>query len=322
MNSNFVKKKISNNYKKICLKNVILVPHAINFENPDIPGAEATYLYNSYFKNSKVIQIYGNDIIGRLYVVDNIGLYVIGEGKANSAASMSALLSSQIFELESSQYILCGSCGCAHGRGVVGDVYIIDTCIDYDFGNIIDSREVDVPNGQTWFPDLNLSHFANIKLNSKIVTSIFEKYKEEKIFSSDKLTNIMGEAFDGAKWSLRHPKVIQGTSVTSDSYWKGNYKHQIADEACKVYKTKFPYYATVMEDTAVARVLFQYDKLDNLVIIRYSVNMDTFLKGQNPQNLWMNNDFHANVGSPDGFNEFIPDICASGSKICWDIVNS
>ena len=304
------------------MKKVILVPHAINFENPDIPGAEATYLYNIYFKNAKMIQFYGKDIIGRIYITGNIALYIIGGGKVNSAASMSALLSSQIFDLDNTQFILCGSCGCAQDRGVVGDIYIVDTCVDYDFGNLIDPCEFDTPNGQTWFPDFNLSHFANIKLNTEKITSIFEKYKDENIFSSDKLTSIMGKAFDNKKWALRKPKVIQASSVTSDSYWKGSYKHQIADDACKAYKTKSPYFATVMEDSAVARVLSQYNMLDNFIIIRYSVNMDTFLKGQNPQNLWIDNDFEADEGSPDGFNEFIPDICASGSKICWDIVNS
>ena len=96
----------------------------------------------------------------------------------------------------------------------------------------------------------------------------------------------MSRTFDGADWAVRDPKVLRGTTATGDNYWKGQYGHANALLMTQTYGCPDPYATTEMEDIAIARTAQQLGMLDRLIIIRDSVNMDTFMQGATPESLW------------------------------------
>ena len=95
----------------------------------------------------------------------------------------------------------------------------------------------------------------------------------------------MKETFKGEDWATRKPEILKATSVTSDSYWKSKHVSESAQEICKHYKCKHDYMASQMEDASTALVFKKFNMLDKLIVLRYSVNMDVFMAGQNPQEL-------------------------------------
>lgn len=96
----------------------------------------------------------------------------------------------------------------------------------------------------------------------------------------------MSAAFDGAEWAVRDPKVLRGTTVTGDNYWKGYRDHANAVLMNETYGCPDPYALTEMEDVALAVVLDRMGMLDKYIIIRDSVNMDVFMNGASPESLW------------------------------------
>ena len=93
-------------------------------------------------------------------------------------------------------------------------------------------------------------------------------------------------AFGGAEWALRDPKVLRGTTVTADNYWKGEYDHANALKMIQVYGCPDPYVTTEMEDNAVCAAARRMGMLDRVIVLRVSVNMDVFMNGVTPERLW------------------------------------
>ena len=90
----------------------------------------------------------------------------------------------------------------------------------------------------------------------------------------------------GEEWAARPPRVLKGTSVTSDDYWKGEYDHQNVLLVRDTYGCPDPYAAAEMEDIAICRALDSFGMLDRLIILRDAVNMDVFTLGSTPESLW------------------------------------
>lgn len=134
---------------KIKLKAVILVPYVASSLGADVPHAEAEYFYKHYFYDSETYQVIGSTIEGRLYIKDDVALYITGEGKTNSALNTTALLSYCRFDLENTKFILCGCCGSARDLGVAGDIYFISDAVDYDLGHFVDIRDKQNQDGAT-----------------------------------------------------------------------------------------------------------------------------------------------------------------------------
>lgn len=123
------------------LKTIILVPYVASGESSETPSAEAKYLYDEHFKDCEYKQILGQGLEGRLYIKDEVGLYIIGEGKTNASMYCTALVNCKDFDLSATKFMLFGCCGCAKDEGVVGDIYFISETVDTELGHHADSRE-------------------------------------------------------------------------------------------------------------------------------------------------------------------------------------
>ena len=123
------------------LKAVILVPYVASGEDSEVPAAEAKSLYEEHFNNAETKQVLGTGLEGRLYINDEIGLYIIGEGKTNASMYTTALFNCTDLDLNNTRFVLFGCCGCAKDFGVVGDIYFIAQAVDSELGHHADSRE-------------------------------------------------------------------------------------------------------------------------------------------------------------------------------------
>lgn len=102
--------------------------------------------------------------------------------------------------------------------------------------------------------------------------------------------------FPGEDWRLRAPKVLKGTALTGDSYWKGVYGHKNALKIVDTFGCPDPYAVTEMEDLTMANAAACCGMLDRLITFRVVVDLDVFIGKDRPETLW---------GGNSGYNESV-----------------
>ena len=249
----------------------------------DFPG-EAQYYYEQYLMGAEKYDIPYSP--NKLYYKDGIAMCVLGMGKINAALSTMAILSDTRFDRSEAYIISTGCAGSSAGTTVMGDVFLITAAVDYDLGHHADARDLSDAEGTTWFHDADFDDAAVVRLNPELMDKVYAQVKDTPVETTEATRNYMRAAFDGADWAVREPKVLRGTTVTGDNYWKGQYGHLNALQMTEVYQCPDPYATTEMEDVAVARTVERMGMLDHLIIIRVSVNMDVFMLGTTPERLW------------------------------------
>ncbi len=172
------------------------------------------------------------------------------------------------------------------GSTVMGDVFVISAAVDYDLGHHADIREMEDRTAETWFYDEDFADAAVIRLNPELTDKVWELVKDLPMETTEKTRKYMSAAFDGAEWAIRDPKVLRGTTVTADNYWKGEYGHANALKMIRMYECPEPYMTTEMEDIAVCLAAKRMGMLDRVIVLRVSVNMDVFMIGSTPDRRW------------------------------------
>ena len=251
----------------------------------DFPG-EAQYYYEHYLTGADEYDVPYNS--GKLYYRDGIAMCVVGMGKINAALGTMAVLSDTRFDFTEAFIISTGCAGSNSGNTVMGDVFLITAAVDYDLGHHADARDLSDPEGTTWFHDANYDDVAVIRLNPELMEKVYALVKDAPVETTEATRSFMRAAFDGADWAVRDPRVLRGTTVTSDNYWKGRHGHLNALRMVEVYQCPDPYATAEMEDIAIARTAERMGMLDRLIIIRDSVNMDVFMLDTTPESLWGN----------------------------------
>ncbi len=266
--------------------NVLILPKFENGEmSGDFPG-EAQYYYEAYLEGGDAYDIKGGTPGSSLYVKDGVALYVTGMGKINTAMSLNSILLDPRFDFSDCYFISTGCAGSATEYSVMGDVFVITAAIDYDLGHHADPREMENPDAPTWFHDASYDSSSYKLLDQDLMDSIYALVKDVELETTDKTRAFMAYTFDNADWAVRDPKVLRGTTVTADNYWKGEYDQQNARAMCEVYGAPDPFALSEMEDVALAVVLDRFGLLDRYIIIRDSVNMVVFMNGVTPESLW------------------------------------
>ena len=251
----------------------------------DFPG-EAQYYYEQYLMGAEEYFVPYSSC--KLYYQDGVAMCVLGMGKINAALGTMAILSDARFDWSEAYIISTGCAGSSAGNTVMGDVFLITSAVDYDLGHHADARELSDPEGTTWFHDADFDDAAVVFLNPELMEKTYALIKDTPVETTFVTRNFMRAAFDGADWAVRDPRVLRGTAVTGDNYWKGQYGHLNALRMAEVYQCPDPYAITEMEEVAVARTAERMGMLDRLIIIRDSVNMDVFMLSATPESLWGN----------------------------------
>ena len=289
--------------EKISVKVLILPKFEIGDITGDFPG-EAQYYYDAYVKGGEEYEIKGGFESNPLYVKDGVALYVTGMGKVNSSLSLQAVLSDDRFDFSDCYFLSTGCAGSATEYTVMGDVFVITSCADFDLGHHADNREMADQSATTWFHDEGYDSSAFKLLNRELTDKVYELVKDTELSTTEKTRRVMALTFDNAEWAVRDPEVRKGTTVSGDNYWKGAYDEANARLICSTYGAPDPYALTEMEDVALAVVLDRYGYLDKYIIVRDSVNMDVFLYGTTPENLWSIDDSLASDESVESADVF------------------
>ena len=259
------------------------------FENGEMSGdfpGEAQYYHEAYTEGGDVYDIPGAPAGHQLYVKDGIALFVTGMGKVNTAVSLTSLLTDDRFDFSDAYFLATGCAGSSTEYTVMGDVFIITATIDYDLGHHADPREMTSGAVETWFHDASYDDVSHKILNQDLVSKVYDLVKDTEIETTEKTRAFMEAAFPGEEWAVRDPQVLLGTTVTGDNYWKGNFDEANARLMTETYDAPDPYAMSEMEDNAIAVALDRLGMLDRYIVIRDSVNMDVFMNGTNPENLW------------------------------------
>lgn len=251
----------------------------------DFPG-EAQLYYEGYCMGGEEYDIVGGFEGNKLYVKDGVAMYVTGMGKVNSSMSLFAVLSDDRFDFSNAYVISTGCAGSAPEYTVMGDVFLITAAVDFDLGHHADIRELSEGAITTWFHDPSYDSSSHKILNAELMDRLWELVKDVEVATTERTRNYMAAAFDNADWATRDPKVLRGTTVSGDNYWKGTYDHMNAELMVKTYGCPDPYATTEMEDAAMAVVMDRMGMLDRFIIVRDSVNMDVFMNGATPESLW------------------------------------
>lgn len=271
--------------RQIPIKVLILPKFEIGEMTGDAAG-EAQLYYERYLAGGDTYEIAAGTEGSSLYVKDGVALYVTGPGKVSSSLGLAAVLSDERFDFSDAYVLSTGCAGGAEGYSVMGDVFVITSAFDYDLGHHADPRDMESENRQTWFHSDDYDATSYVRFDDALTNRVYELVKDTQLKTTDDVRKAMSEAFDGAEWATRAPRVLPGTSATGDNYWKGEYDHQNALLMAQQYGTPDPYACCEMEDVAIAVTMRRYDMLDRLIVIRGAVNMDVFLFDDTPESLW------------------------------------
>ncbi len=269
----------------IPIKVLLLPKFEVDEMAGDFPG-EAQFYYEKYLAGGEEYTVKGGYEDHKLYVKDGVALYLPGMGKANAALSTMAVLSDSRFDFSNAYVISTGCAGSSRDTTVMGDVFVITGAVDYDLGHHADIRELKDGSSATWFHDSSYDDVSSLQLDPALMDKVYELVKDVPVKTTDRTRAYMLASFDGAAWAGRDPRVLRGTTVTGDNYWKGEYDHQNALLMTKTYGCTDPYAVTEMEDLALGQAIKRMGMLNRYIILRVSVNMDVFMYGASPESLW------------------------------------
>ena len=287
---------------------VLILPHfEVDQMSGDYPG-EAQYYYEEYLQGGEAYDVRGLPEDIRLFLKDGVALCLTGQGKVSAALAVSAILSDERFDFSDAYVLATGCAGAAKGYGVFGDVYVISAAVDYDLGHNADAREQSDDRAVTWYHDEDYDDVAAFMLDPGLTDAVFDLVKDTPLETSETAVAQLAESFPGEEWAARPPKVLKGTSVTGDNYWKGEYGHQNALLVRETYGCPDPYAASEMEDVAICQAMDNFGMLDRLIILRDAVNMDVFTSGSTPESLWgpKSEDELASDSSDESAGVFVP----------------
>ena len=136
------------NDDKIHVKVLILPKFEVGEMSGDFPG-EAQYYYEEYVEGGDVYDLENGTEGTKIYVKDDIALCLVGEGKVNSTLNTTALLSDERFDFSDAYILSTGCAGSAYEYGVMGDVYVISSAVDFDLGHSMNVFSLH-PFGDKW----------------------------------------------------------------------------------------------------------------------------------------------------------------------------
>lgn len=269
--------------------NVIIIPKfEIGEMSGDFPG-EAQLFYEEYCAGCEEIEVPHMPPTGHFYVNEEtgVGILVTGSGKTAAGLSLTALLSSGLYDY-SDAYIV--SVGCGGGSAAFcspGDVVLVTAACDYDLGHHVDAHERARDNTLImWFPDNDFADYEYKELNEDLYEKAYALIKDCPLRTTEETTTAMAENFSARDEEEILPSVRKGTALTGDNYWKGIYGHVTANFIADYYGCSYPYLVTEMEEVAIANAADCFDMRHRIISLRVIVNMDLFMDDETPESTW------------------------------------
>lgn len=247
-------------------------------ENTGDFAGEFQHWYEGYFTKAESLTIKGH--VNPLFVnVDGIAGTVVGMGKAEAAATLTAILSDQRLDFSHTYILVSGCGGISPERGTLGDVIWVDELVDYELGH--GWQQSDMVRGNeaegTFLIGDSYRASGHMVLNRNLAQWAFDTTKQMKLKDASEAREYRRRY--GLNAALLKPSLRMGLSITADSYWHGKASSKRADEVASDYGAG-TYMITQMEDSAFGIVARRFGLLDRLLICRDVVNFDQPYKGQ------------------------------------------
>ncbi|WP_330181468.1 purine nucleoside permease [Nocardia sp. NBC_01503] len=207
---------------------------------------------------------------------DHLCVAETGQGKANAATTMMAILGSGKFNFDKAYFLTAGIAGTPPDQGTLGSAVWARWVVDFDLGNHLDPAEAPgVPFGYRPVEDYNTAAF---QLDESLVDRVFDATREATLADSPEA------AADRAKYpgqQDRKPTVMKCDTMTGDDFYSGK---PLSDTARYIMdlrtKGQGAYCTTQMEDNATAAALKAHGYLDRYVSLRTVSNFDQPYPGQ------------------------------------------
>ncbi len=276
--------------ERIPVKVLIVPKFEIGDMDGDFPG-EAQLFYEHYCAGCEEIKIPHTTPTAQFYFnqENGVGLLITGAGKTAAGLSLMSLLSWDDYDFSDAMIVSVGCAGGSTGLCIYGDLVLVTAACDLELGHHTGRDELaDPENGLTWFPDHeSYSNYSCRQLNAALSEKAYQLIKDCPMRTTEKAKQVLAGNYPGEKWADREPCVLKGTAVTSDSYWKGVEDHANAVAAADYYACPDKYSVTEMEEIAVMNAAACFGLQDRVISLRVVVNMDTFLKGESAELLWL-----------------------------------
>ncbi|KAG8672417.1 hypothetical protein FPOAC2_05804 [Fusarium poae] len=223
----------------------------------------------------------------------NVALLVVGTALINASLSISALLTSPVFDLTKSYFILTGIAGVNPKRATIGSVAFARFAVQVDTQLEFDAREVPSEWGSGYVPMgadkpdqfPGIVHGSEVfELNSALRDYAFSVAKGVNLQDSPVAAenralwkNSPEGIFDAA---TQEPRVLEGDVLSSNTFWHGHRISEAMERVAKVYTAgQAEYTMTAQEDNALLAGLLNaalQGKVDfsRILLIRSASNFD------------------------------------------------
>jgi purine nucleoside permease len=126
-----------------------------------------------------------------VYYKDGIALCLAGQGKVTAALNTAAILSDTGFDFSDAYILSVGCGGMAEGYGILGDVFVISTAVDFDLGHRVDAREMPVGIETTWFHDESFDESAVVRLDQDLTDRVYNLVKDISLQTTDQTVRFL-----------------------------------------------------------------------------------------------------------------------------------
>lgn len=269
---------------------VLIVP---KFEIGQMSGdflGEAQLFFEHYCADCDEVSVPNATPTTQFYLNEDsgVGLLLTGSGKTAAGLSLMSLLSWDAYDFSDTTIVSVGCGGGSTGSCVLGDVVVVTAACDAELGHRTDLRELENPDaGITWFPDDSYIDYSFEPLNAELYDKVYGLIKDCPLRTTETSQHVLAKNFPDEEWASREPCVIKGTAISGDSYWKGATDHENARYIANYHNCADEYAVTEMEEVAIMNAAECFGIKDRVISLRVVVNLDTFLEGESPESLWL-----------------------------------
>jgi purine nucleoside permease len=252
---------------------------------------------------------------------------ITGEGHANAAATISALVYSGVFDLTKAYFLVAGIAGIDPKEGTVGSAAWARYVVDYGLSWEIDAREM--PAGWKYgYFGINTTG-PDVKPTFSYRTELYQ-VNEDLLQRALRLSQnvVLDDSADAQTFRANYgyapasepPKVIQCDTASGDTWFAGTVLGERAEDWTKLLTDGSGTYCTTeQEDNATFEVLKRASSLglldvNRVAILRTGSDFDRPYPGQSDA------DGLVNYGAAGGFAPAISNLFKAGDPLIEDIV--
>ncbi|KAF4345050.1 purine nucleoside permease [Fusarium beomiforme] len=230
-----------------------------------------------------------------IHVTDkgDVALLVVGTALINASLSISVLLTSPLFDLTKSYFVLTGIAGVNPKRATIGSVAFAKFAVQVDTQLEFDAREVPEEWGSGYVPMgadrpdqfPGIVHGSEVfELNANLRDYALSVAKTVELTDSPKAAehralwkNSPNGIFDAA---TQKPSVLDGDVLSSNTFWHGHRISEAMERVARVYTSgQGEYTMTAQEDNALLAGLLNAAlqgkvEFSRILLIRSASNFD------------------------------------------------